>query len=127
MELGYKKQSFLSFEATLEKVRQELARAGFGVISEIDVAETFRQKLGRAWDKYTILGACHAPSAFEVLKTDPELGLFLPCNVIVWQSGRRVFVSTVRPTRALAVASKPDLLPLAREIEKKLTAAIDAV
>lgn len=127
MELGYRKQTTLPFTETVEKARAELAKEGFGVITEIDAQETFRKKLDVDFDNYVILGVCHPASAHKVLEVDKELGLLLPCNVIVYETSGSVFISAILPTVAMQVANNPALTPLAEEIEEKLKKAVDAV
>lgn len=127
MEIGYKKKTSLKFEEAVEKTKQALAGEGFGVISEINVRETFLKKLEKDFGEYVILGACHPKSAWEVLSTDKEMGLLLPCNVVVYESENDVVVSTVLPTVALSVANHEELVGLAQEIEVKLKKVVDSM
>ncbi len=93
---GYKKESNLSYENTIEKVREELKKEGFGVLTEIDVKETLKQKINVDFNKYIILGACNPEFAHKALLTETDIGLMLPCNVIVYEKDGKVYVSVCR-------------------------------
>jgi uncharacterized protein (DUF302 family) len=127
MEIGYKKQTQLSFVDALQKTREELAKEGFGVITEIDVKETFKKKLNVDFGNYVILGACQPASAHKVLQIDKEIGLLLPCNVIAYEDNGKVFVSTILPAVAMGMMENPALAPIAKEVEEKLKKVIDAI
>ena len=83
MQYGFSKTIDLSFENTIEKVIDELKKEGFGVLTTIDVKETLKKKIDVDFKKYTILGACNPPLAHKALQAEEEIGLLLPCNVIV--------------------------------------------
>jgi uncharacterized protein (DUF302 family) len=127
MEFSYKKEVKLDFAATVEKVRTELAKEGFGVITEINVKETFKKKLDVDFENYIILGACHPSTAHKVLELEKEMGLMLPCNVIVRQDGDVVVVSTILPTVAMSMLDNPELALVAAEVEKKLKKVVDEI
>jgi uncharacterized protein (DUF302 family) len=127
MEFGYKKHIKVDFASAVEKVRQELAKEGFGVITEINAKETFKKKLDVDFEDYIILGACHPATALKVLEMEREMGLFLPCNVVVYQTGEEVFVSAVLPTVAMGMIENEKLLPIAKEVEEKLKKVVDAI
>lgn len=127
MQLGYKKQVETPFEEAAAKTREALAGEGFGVISEIDVRATFLKKLDKDFGNYLILGACHPESAYAILSEDKELGLLLPCNVIVYQDGDVVTVSAILPSAMLASSDNQKLAVVADEIEKKLKKVIDNI
>jgi len=80
---GYGKTVSYDFETAIKKVTEELKKEGFGVLSEIDIQEKVKEKLGKDMDRYVILGACNPGLAFEALEVEQEIGLLLPCNVIV--------------------------------------------
>ena len=85
---GYKKQVKDSFDATVQKTRAELKKEGFSVLTEIDVKVTLKEKLNVDYDNYLILGACNPSFAYQALQTEKDIGLLLPCNIIVYeQSG----------------------------------------
>ena len=127
MEFGYKKQLALDFNEVVEKVRVELTKEGFGVITEIDAKATFKKKLEVDFENYIILGACHAETAHKVLTLEKEMGLMLPCNVIAYGEDGSVTVSAVLPTVAMSMVENSALVPLAKEVEEKLKKVIDAV
>lgn len=127
MQYGYKKQLNISFAEAEKKTREELAKEGFGIITEINAKETFKKKLDVNFDNYTILGACQPKSAYKVLQIDKEIGLLLPCNVIVYEDNGNVFVSTIVPSVAMGMVDNPDLDPIAKEVEGKLKRAIDNI
>lgn len=127
MQYGYKKQTTLSFDKAVEKVRLELANEGFGVITEIDVKETFKKKIDIDFVDYVILGACHPVTAHKVLDMEKDMGLFLPCNVVVYSENGNVFVNAILPTIAMGMVKNDKLAPVAMEVEEKLKKVIDAV
>ena len=97
-QYGYKREIELPFADTVTKVKEELSKEGFGVLTEIDIQATLKKKLDVDYDNYIILGACNPPFAYEALKAEKEIGLFLPCNVIVYVDEGRTFVSAILPT-----------------------------
>ncbi len=127
IQYGYKKQTSLSFDRAVEKARAELAKEGFGAITEIDAKATFKKKLDVDFDSYVILGACHPASAYKILKMEKDLGLLLPCNVVVYEEKGLVYVSAILPTVAMAMTSNPKMSPIAMEVEKGLKRVIDAI
>ena len=126
--LGLAKTTALSYEQAIAKVTDELKKEGFGVLTEIDVKETLKKKLNVEFRPYKILGACNPTLAHQALQKEVELGMFLPCNVIVYQSddGRTV-VSAVDPKIALGRLNRPQLEPIADEVAARLKRVIAAV
>jgi uncharacterized protein (DUF302 family) len=119
----------LPFDQAVERTREALAREGFGVLTEIDVRATLRKKLDVDFRPYVILGACNPPLAHEALSAEREIGLLLPCNVIVYagdEPGTSV-VSAMDPQAALSLTRNPAVGPLATEVGAKLRRALDAV
>ena len=127
MIYGYKKQVSLSFAEAEKKAREELAKEGFGIITEINAKETFRKKLDADFENYVILGACLPASAYKVLQIDKEVGLLLPCNVVVYEDRGKTYVSAILPTVAMGMVENSDLAPIAKEIEEKLKKAVDSI
>ena len=125
MNYGYKKQVNLSYEKAIEQSKAELAAEGFGVLSEIDVQATLKKKLDVDYDKYMILGACNPTFALKALENEQDIGLLLPCNVIVYETEGSVFVAAIRPVVAMSVVEKPQLESIAREVEDRLVAVVD--
>ena len=115
------------FEEALARVPEALKAEGFGVLTEIDVQQTLKNKLGVDFRKYRILGACHPPSAHQALQAELEVGLLLPCNVIVYEGDdRRTVVAAVDPMATLA-ATDDRLRPVAEAVRDKLRRALDAL
>ena len=127
MEYGYKRKVPLPFGEAVEKVRGELTKEGFGVLTEIDVKASLKEKLGLDYDNYLILGACNPPLALKALQAEKDIGLFLPCNVIVYEDGGKVFVSAILPTVAMQVVGNPALADLGKMVEEKLVRVVDNV
>jgi uncharacterized protein (DUF302 family) len=119
----------LEYARAVERVKEELTREGFGVLTEIDVAATLKTKLGVDFRPYVILGACNPPLAHRALTMERDIGLLLPCNVIVYADdtpGQSV-VAALDPVEALAIAGNSALAPLGDEVRAKLTRALRAV
>ncbi len=113
------------FGEALEHVRDELAREGFGVLCEIDVQATLKQKLGVEGDPYMILGACNPPLAHQALGAEPELGVLLPCNVIVYERDGQTHLAAIDAERMLSIVGNDELGPVAAEVKKRLAAVIE--
>src|SRR6266545_407393 len=100
---GIRKVCTLSFEQAVDKTRAALQAEGFGVLTEIDLKEKLKEKLGVDFKKYLILGACNPPLAYKALQAEPEIGLLLPCNVIIYEQDGRSVVAAVDPDSMLEV------------------------
>lgn len=119
----------LDFEDAIESAKQALAAEGFGILCEIDVAGTLQRKLNVDFRPYVILGACNPAFAHRALTADRDIGLLLPCNVIVYADdtpGRSV-IAAIDPVVALGVTGNADLRPLAEEVKSRLIRALGAV
>ena len=114
-----------SFTAALDSVRAELANAGFGVLCEIDVQKTLGEKLGVEREPYLILGACNPSLAHRALTAEPELGVLLPCNVVVHREGGETRVSAVDPERMLSIVDNDDLDAVAADVKARLTDVVE--
>jgi len=117
----------ISFADTVERVRAELEQEGFGVLCEIDVQATLREKLGVEQEPYTILGACNPPLAHQALSAEPELGTLLPCNVVVYQRDGETHVSAIDADRMLSIVGNEALAPIAAQVRAKLAAVVERV
>ena len=117
----------LGFDDAVARAREALADEGFGVLCEIDVRETLKNRLGVEREPYLILGACNAPYAREALELEPDLGTLLPCNVVVYVDDGLTHVSAVDPERLLAVADRAELAPIATEIHRRLQRVVDRI
>ena len=119
--------SAAGFDETVEHVRQELKERGFGVLCEIDVRETLRAKLGVETEPYVILGACNPPLAHRALQAEPDLGVLLPCNVVVYEREGEVRVAAIDPERMLSIVGNDELLPVAAEVGAGLAVVVERV
>lgn len=112
------------FATTVERVTEALAAEGFGVLSTIDVQATMKQKLNLDVPAYVILGACNPNLASQGLAAEPDLGVLLPCNVVVRESGHQTVVAAMEPTAAMRLAGNPALEPLAAEARERIERAV---
>ena len=115
----------LAFDEAVERTRAALQQEGFGVLCDIDVAATLKAKLGIEHDDYVILGACNPPLAHKALEAEQELGLLLPCNVIVYATDDGTRVSAIDPDVMLGMTDNPALAEVAREVRARLERVID--
>jgi uncharacterized protein (DUF302 family) len=119
----------LPYERAVEVVKEELGKEGFGVLTEIDVAATFKRKLNVDFRPYVILGACNPPLAHRALTAELEIGLLLPCNVIVYAAEEpdTSVVSALDPVEALRISGNPAVVPLAAEVRARIERVVEAV
>jgi uncharacterized protein (DUF302 family) len=116
-----KRMEGLSVTEVTARVRQALAAAGFGVLTEIDVQATLKKKLAVERKPYFILGACNPPLAHRALQAEPAIGVFLPCNVDIFEGDDgAVYVQTPKPILMFGLVGNPDIRPIAEEIDAKL-------
>ncbi|HLN19273.1 MAG TPA: DUF302 domain-containing protein [Patescibacteria group bacterium] len=127
MNYGYRKEVNMPFEKAVEKTKAELAKEGFGILTEINVKATIKKKLDVDYENYVILGACNPPFAYQALEAEKEIGLLLPCNVIVFEEGGKVYISAVLPTVAMNVSENKTLAKIAQEVEEKLKRTVDGI
>tara|TARA_B100000745_G_scaffold292321_1_gene233056 strand:- start:4742 stop:5125 length:384 start_codon:yes stop_codon:yes gene_type:complete len=127
MKYGYSKIVELPFEEAIAKVTQALASEGFGVLTTIDVKATMKKKLDVDYENYTILGACNPQFAHQALEAEKEIGLLLPCNVIVYQTGADVHVSAMLPSAAMNAVENDAIAQVAGAVENKLIRVIDSL
>ena len=124
---GHSKTLKLSFEQALARAKETLKEAGFGVLFELDMQEKLREKLGVAFRRYVILGACNPALAHQALQAEIALGLLLPCNVIVYEEGDQTVVAAIDATEMMAVTGNPQLATVAAQVDEKLWRAIDSL
>ena len=119
----------LPWDEAVARVRDALAKEGFGVLTEIDVKATLARKLGVDFRKYVILGACNPPMAHRALTAELEIGLLLPCNVVVYESDQpgRSVVAALDPVEALSLSGNEALGEVAIEVKRRLQAALEQV
>jgi uncharacterized protein (DUF302 family) len=124
---GFTKELDIPFETVTEQVREALKKEGFGILTEIDVREKMKEKLGVDMNKYVILGACNPPNAYKAILTEENIGLMLPCNVIVYEKGNKTILSVIRPTVAMQMIDNGDLQKAAEAVEGQLKKVFDAI
>ena len=118
---GFGKSVDLDFDAALDKVTGELQKEGFGVLSDIDVSAKMKEKLDKDMPRYRILGACNPALAYQAISAVEDIGLLLPCNVLVRENDEgKVFVSFMDPASVLSLVDHPGVEPLAAEVKSKL-------
>lgn len=127
MKYGYKRKVECSFEDAVVRVKEELAKEGFGILTTIDVEAKFKEKLGIEFGKYIILGACNPKLAHEVLTKEVDAGLLLPCNLIVREADDGVYVSVILPSMMMGVMESDELEGVASIAESKLMKAVNSV
>ena len=124
---GFTKELDIPYETVIELVREALKKEGFGVLTEIDVKEKMKEKLGLDMRKYIILGACNPPNAYKAILAEENIGLMLPCNVIVYEKGSKTVLSVIRPTVAMQMVDNVELQKIAEAVEGQLKKAFDAI
>jgi uncharacterized protein (DUF302 family) len=127
MDRAISATSGLGFDAAVGHIRALLAEQGFGVLTEIDVQATLREKLGVDMGRYLILGACNPPLAHEALSIDPEIGLLLPCNVVVRETDEGVLVQAMNPQLLVEMTGRTSLEPTAQQAAARLVRALEAL
>ena len=129
MELGMSSEfSGLEFDRIEQETRQVLKEHGFGILTEIDVQATMKEKLNIDYRPYKILGACNPPYANTALTAEPEIGLLLPCNVIIYEKNDgRIRISITSPTTLFTLIDRDDVQPLALEIKDLLQSALNKI
>ena len=127
MNYGFSKTVDMSYEQAIEKVAAELKKEGFGVLTFIDVKETLKQKINVDFKKYAILGACNPPIAHRALQEEEELGLLLPCNVIVYEKDGKTRVSIFDPMVMTWILENDQMKPIASEVQERLQRVLKAI
>ena len=126
--IGIQKTLDMGFDDALTKIPEALKSEGFGVLTEIDVQQTLKKKLDVNFRRYRILGACNPPFAHKALQHSLDVGMLMPCNVIVYEAddGRTV-VSAVDPMQTMAAQGDPEMRPLADAVQQKLKKVVDSL
>lgn len=127
MQYGFSKTVDLSYEDSVEKVIGELKKEGFGILTEIDIKDTLKNKIDVDFKKYIILGACNPTLAHKALQTEEEIGLLLPCNVIVYEKDEKSVVSIFDPGLMTKMVSNENINPIADEVKEKLLRVFEGV
>jgi uncharacterized protein (DUF302 family) len=124
---GFSKKTEMPYEKAVEKVTEELKKEGFGVLTSIDVKETLKKKIDVDFKKYIILGACNPPLAHKALQSEEELGLLLPCNVIVYEKNGGSMVSFFDPMIMTELIDNDELKTVAEEVKTKMVRVFEAI
>jgi uncharacterized protein (DUF302 family) len=127
MNYAFSKKVNMSYEQALDKVTEELKKEGFGVLTSIDVKDTLKKKIDVDFKKYIILGACNPTLAHKALNSETEIGLLLPCNVIVYEDKGETMVSVFDPMTMTKIVDNKDLYSVAEQVTEKLKRVIEAV
>jgi len=127
MTYGMSKEVSLSYDAAIEKLAEELKKEGFGILTSIDVKETLKKKLDVDVQKYIILGACNPPFAYRALQAEEQIGLLLPCNVIVYEKAGKTIVGVFDPMSMMALLDNAAIKPIAEEITLRLSRVLQAI
>ena len=127
MEYGLSKQTGYSFDEAIERATEELKKDGFGILTTIDIKQTLKNKLDVDMDKYTILGACNPNFAHQALQIENELGLLLPCNVIVYEKDGKVHVSIMNPEIMASVTGNEKMDEIGKEVKKILAGTLERI
>ena len=127
MEYGLSKQTGYSFDEAIERATEELKKDGFGILTTIDIKQTLKNKLDVDMDKYTILGACNPNFAHQALQIENELGLLLPCNVIVYEKDGKVHVSIMNPEIMASVTGNEKMDEIGKEVKKNLAGTLERI
>lgn len=127
MRYGKSMRITIPYERAVSLVKEALKEQGFGTLTEIDVQATLKEKLGHDMEPYVILGACNPQLAHRALDLDREIGLLLPCNVVVRADDGGTLVQALDPGVMVSVPERPELEPIAEEAGKRIDAALEKV
>ncbi len=127
MSYGFSRTVPLSYERAIERVTEELKKEGFGILTTIDVKETLKKKINVDFPKYVILGACNPPFAHKALQADDQMGLLLPCNVVVQEKDGQTSVSVFDPMVMMKLVDNDAMRPVAEEVQRKLQRVLACV
>jgi uncharacterized protein (DUF302 family) len=124
---GFTKELNIPYGKVVEQVRETLKKEEFGILTEIDIKQKMKEKLGIEMNKYIILGACNPPNAYKAILAEENIGLMLPCNVIVYEKGNKTVLSVIRPTVAMQMINNKELQKAAETVEEQLEKVFDAI
>tara|TARA_B110000014_G_C20082156_1_gene565609 strand:- start:856 stop:1242 length:387 start_codon:yes stop_codon:yes gene_type:complete len=128
MKYGYQRIVKQTFEYVDKDIREQLAKVGFGIITEIDIMKTFKEKLDIEYPKFKILGACNPALADQALDIQPEVAMLMPCNVVFWENeDKTVTLSSVDAEQQLRATHHESLVELGRDVNAMLKSAVDSV
>jgi uncharacterized protein (DUF302 family) len=124
---GFTKELNKPYEAVIEAVTEALKKEGFGILTEINIKEKLKEKLGVEFRKYIILGACSPANAYKSLQVEENIGLMLPCNVIVYEKDGKTVLSVIKPATAMQMIDNAELKKIAEHVENQLKQAFEIV
>lgn len=127
VKYAFGKATKLEFDQAIRRVTEELAKEGFGVLTDIDVSATLKKKLGVDTPAYRILGACNPQFAHRALEAEPQIGALLPCNVVVRKSGNDTIVEMMDPLAVMQLVGKPEVAKLGGQVRERLERVLAAV
>lgn len=128
MKYYFEKTLNTDFETAVSKTVEALKKEGFGVLSEIDIHEKLKEKLGVDFRKYKILGACNPAYAYQALQKENKIGVMLPCNVIIQEEyDGTIEIAAVDPVASMSAIENPELMNIALEVQKKLKNVIETL
>ncbi|PKN89152.1 MAG: ABC transporter ATP-binding protein [Deltaproteobacteria bacterium HGW-Deltaproteobacteria-1] len=127
MNYGFTKELNIPYETVVAQIKEALKKEGFGILTEIDVRNKMKEKLGVDMNKYIILGACNPPNAYQAILAEENIGLMLPCNVIVYEKSGKTVLSVIRPTVAMQMVDNVELRKIAPAVEVQLKKAFDSI
>lgn len=127
MSYGFSKQVSLSYDKAVEKVTEELKKEGFGVLTTIDVRDTLKKKLDVDFCRYVILGACNPPFAYKALQAEEQIGLLLPCNVIVYEKEGKTIVGVFDPMSMTKMVENEALKSIAEDVATRLQRVLNSL
>jgi uncharacterized protein (DUF302 family) len=126
MEYYFSKMLNVSFDESVKQINEALKTEGFGVISEINMHDKLKEKLGVDFKRYKILGACNPPYAYKALQAEDKIGTMMPCNVLVIEQGQnKIEIAAVNPIASMQAITNPSLGNIALEVTNKLRKVID--
>jgi uncharacterized protein (DUF302 family) len=127
IDYGFTKELDISFDETVTKVTEALKREGFSVLTTIDIQQKFKEKLGIDFQRYLILGACNPTFAHKAIVAEENIGLMLPCNILVYEKDRKTVLGVIKPSVAMKMVPNPELERNAQTVEAKLKSVFDSV
>jgi uncharacterized protein (DUF302 family) len=125
IDYGYGRTLDLSFDSAVQRTKESLKSEGFGVLCEIDIKEKLKEKLGVHFENYRILGTCNPPLAYNALQQEMDIGLLLPCNVVVYERDGKTVVAAINANKMLSIVGNSALIATAEQVNEKLRRVID--
>ncbi|OIO40501.1 ABC transporter ATP-binding protein [Candidatus Pacearchaeota archaeon CG09_land_8_20_14_0_10_30_9] len=127
MNYGFRTEVNLEFEKAVKIVKENLEKEGFGVLTEINVKDTLKNKLNVDYSEYVILGVCNPPFAYNALQAEKEIGLFLPCNLIVYVLNKKTIISIIDPVKLMNLIKNKELKKITKKVKNKLRNVLNLV